>query len=594
MSTSKKPIKKRKWPSSPSSTTSQANRRLGVLRSGQRNLWDDDDDSDLEPYVKSKKPTTSNKTYIVLSDSDNEKKPSRRRSKSNKSKKKSSRTYDESLTSENDHKPTSKCVTCLICSILTTLTSYNCCSKHLSLLINNKNSHDNHQKQTINTNQWPAKQVMIVPVTDELIQRYINPQEFFHVKTPTSTPPIHKKSVQSNRSIRKFSKKSTITSESSDAEHSIIKKIKSSTKSSRVELEQPSSSSIIVESVLPPNSGKISQDTTYTVITSTSTSTTINSFESPNILDTCQILQSSDQPIIICDSQPDTQQDNLVIPNTQKTQTNDLWTPISDETYAAIETTLHPIDSSSQEQNEFTPTTARRTPTDLMASRLPKIQLKKGRFCQGKPIADKNTSDTTTNECQSSTICQSSSSTSTSTSVIITKPVPSALATIIEDESLIIQSTHQISNKSSPSCHGLSQRQENTTEGLSDTVMSCLFAQDESSEHDNIHIMTKTISNEALPSHLSPPPPLPTIIIEDYSHKNDISNKSVDISQLSQLTNDQTDPEQLIPSITNGKRTRVARRSYRMNPDGSRVSMSRSSVSTYHQLSSTSLRRVRK
>ncbi|CAF1042397.1 unnamed protein product [Rotaria sp. Silwood1] len=584
---------KRKWSSSPSSTTSQVNRRLEVLRSGQRNLWDDDDDdSDLEPYVKSKKPTTSNKTYIVLSDSDTEKTSSRPRSKSKKSKKKSSRTYDESLTSDNDHKQRSKCVTCLICSILTTLTSYNCCSKHLSLLINNKNSHDNHQKQTINTNQWPPKQVMIVPITDDLIQRYINPQEFVHIKTSTSTPSIHTKSVQSKRPIRKSSKNSRIASESSDADHSIINKTKSSTKSSHVQHEQPNCSSIIAESVRPPNSGKTSQDTTFTVITSTSTSTstTINSFESPNILDTCQIQQSSDPPIIICDSQPDTQQDNLLVSNTQKNQTNDPWTPISDETYSAIETALHRIDESSQEQNEFTPTTARRTATDLMASRLPKIQLKKGRFHQGKPLSDKNISDKATNECQSSTICQSSSSTSTSTSIIITnnRPAPSALATIIEDESLIIQPTHQISDKSSSPNHGLSQRSEHTSEGLSDTVMSCLLAQDESNEHENIHIVTKAISNEVLPSH-----PLPTIIIEDYSNKNAIYNKSVDISQSSQLTNDQTDPQQLTPSIMNEKLKKVPRRSYRMNPDGSRVSITRSSISTNRQ-SSTSLRRVRK
>jgi hypothetical protein len=73
------------------------------------------------------------------------------------------------------------------------------------------------------------------------------------------------------------------------------------------------------------------------------------------------------------------------------------------------------------------------------------------------------------------------------------------LATIIEDESLIIQSTRQISDKSS---HILSQRHDNTTEGLSDTVMSCLLAQDESSQHDNIHTTTKTISNEGIKSFL--------------------------------------------------------------------------------------------
>jgi hypothetical protein len=95
----------------------------------------------------------------------------------------------------------SKCATCLICSILTTLTSYNCCSKHLSLLINNKNSHLNHQKQTTDTTQWSPQQVMIVPITDELIQRYLNPQEIHRLKTQTSASPIQKETVQSKRSV---------------------------------------------------------------------------------------------------------------------------------------------------------------------------------------------------------------------------------------------------------------------------------------------------------------------------------------------------------------------------------------------------------
>jgi hypothetical protein len=66
----------------------------------------------------------------------------------------------------------------------------------------------------------------------------------------------------------------------------------------------------------------------------------------------------------------------------------------------------------------------------------------------------------------------------------------------VEDESLIIQSTRSNSEKSSQSCQILSGRHDNTTEGLSDTVMSCLFAQDESSQHDIIHTTTKTIPNE--------------------------------------------------------------------------------------------------
>ncbi|CAF5132455.1 unnamed protein product, partial [Rotaria magnacalcarata] len=253
-------------------------------------------------------------------------------------------------------------------------------------------------------------------------------------------------------------------------------------RSTSVEPEQLNPSPIIFESLLQ-NSGKFSQDKTYTVITSTSTSTststTISSFESPSLLDTCQLQQSSDQPITISDSQP----------NTQKSQQNDPWIPTNDDTCSPIEKSLHRIEPSSQEQNEFTPVTARRTPTDVMASRLPKIKLKKGRFHRGKPIHDKNTSDTTTaSDGQSSIICQSSS---TSTSIIITnnRPAPS-LETIIEDESLVIQSTYQVLEKSSQSCQGLSQRTETATEGLSDTIMSCLFAQDESTEHENIQTTT--------------------------------------------------------------------------------------------------------
>ena len=192
-------------------------------------------------------------------------------------------------------------------------------------------------------------------------------------------------------------------------------------RSSRVEPEHASSSSITLESALP-NSQTIPADTTFTVITSTST--TINSFESPNMLDTCQLQSSADQPIIIDDSQPDTQQENLLVnKSTHENKQKDPWTPISDETYAAMELAIDRTDQPSQDQTEFTPAIARRTPTELMASRLPKIQLKKGRFRQGKPIADKNTSDTVTNESRSMTISQSSSSssTSTSTSIIITK-----------------------------------------------------------------------------------------------------------------------------------------------------------------------------
>jgi len=84
---------------------------------------------------------------------------------------------------------------------------------------------------------------------------------------------------------------------------------------------------------------------------------------------------------------------------------------------------------------------------------------------------------------------------------MISTRAPTSLATIIEDESLVIQSARPITDKSSQSSHILSERHDNTTEGLSDTVMNNLLAQDESSQHDNIHITTKTISNEGIKSY---------------------------------------------------------------------------------------------
>ncbi|CAF0967638.1 unnamed protein product [Adineta steineri] len=601
MSTSKKPLRKRKRQSPSPASTSKINRRLDKLRSGQRNLWleDGDNDNDDEAYIQSKSTktttATSNKTYIVLSDSDDEKPSPRRQRSSNKSRKKTARTHDDNDTSDNDHNTSSKCITCLICSILSTLTSYNCCSKHLSLLINNKNTHHSCQKLTTTTDQWPPPQVMIVPMTDEIMQRYLNPHEINRLKAQSSSS---KNPTDSTKSVRrKISKKSAKTSEVSDTEHPIINKTKSSKKSSYVEPDQSNSSPCTLDSV-HQNSEANPPDATFTVITSTSTSTstTINSFESPNPLDTCQ-LQSSDQPIIIDDTQPDTQQENVSSNDNHRKQQNDPWTPISNETYAAIEVALDRIDEASQEQTEFTPTTARRLPTDVMASRLPKIQLKKGRFYRGKPVVEKNTPDTTTttDECCSSTTSQSSSvSTKTSIPITNTRPPP-LLATIVEDESLIVPTTtHQTLEKSSQVCHILSQRNENTTEGLSDTLMSCLFAQDEASQLANNSITAKTISSQV---PLAPPPPpvsLPasTVITGDYSCENE-NNKSDDISESSQLTNDQNDTQTVIPTITNEKTTITpARLSFRTNPDGSRVSISRPPLPTNHQSPLRSFRRT--
>lgn len=73
------------------------------------------------------------------------------------------------------------------------------------------------------------------------------------------------------------------------------------------------------------------------------------------------------------------------------------------------------------------------------------------------------------------------------------RPAPPLLATIVEDESLII---HPHESTSTKITQVLLERPENTTEGLSDTVMSCLFAQDDGSQSDYIAPVIKAISHE--------------------------------------------------------------------------------------------------
>ena len=169
-------------------------------------------------------------------------------------------------------------------------------------------------------------------------------------------------------------------------------------------------SSAINESGTAPQPVAVPADKTYTVLPSTSS--TVNSFESPTILNTCQIQRSSDVASASDDTQPD--------PVQPAQKSTELWTPISDDTYAAMEIALNRIDEASEDQHEFTPAAARRTPTELMASCLPKIQLRQGRFRQGKPIAGKDASDAPA-ESHSPTMSQSSSSSSTSVSIIVIK-----------------------------------------------------------------------------------------------------------------------------------------------------------------------------
>lgn len=142
-------------------------------------------------------------------------------------------------------------------------------------------------------------------------------------------------------------------------------------------------------------------DNTFNIGSSASTSTTVNSFESPTVLDTCQLQQSSDQPIVNED------------PQQASAKSNETWTPISDDTYAAASRILDSEKKTDEEITEFTPATARRTSTEFMASRLPKIQLKKGRYRCGKPIVETNNSSAPSKETRSSSSLVSASSSST-------------------------------------------------------------------------------------------------------------------------------------------------------------------------------------
>jgi hypothetical protein len=114
--------------------------RLEKLRVRPKNLWGDDKDEEI----------SKQSNLIVLSDAEEEEQPIIRR---------------------KFRKKTPKNPTCLICSIKSQLSSYNCCSEHLSAL-------KNHLKS-----QWLPEKVMIVPLTDDIVQRYLDPQQIHQLRT---------------------------------------------------------------------------------------------------------------------------------------------------------------------------------------------------------------------------------------------------------------------------------------------------------------------------------------------------------------------------------------------------------------------------
>lgn len=84
----------------------------------------------------------------------------------------------------------------------------------------------------------------------------------------------------------------------------------------------------------------------------------------------------------------------------------------------------------------------------------------------------------------------------------------------------------------------------------------------------------------------------PKIIIEDYSDPKRIISTNMDVLESSQFSNDQNDSQPVSSSIMT-ERTTPSRISYRMNPDGTRVSISRLSPAPGHRSPLISLQRVR-
>jgi len=365
-----------------------------------------------------------------------------------------------------------KNATCLICSIISQLSSFNCCPEHLSSLKNP-------------STQWLPEQVMIVPITNEIVQRYLDPQQIHHLRTQTSTSPT--------TLIQKSSNKSTMIVDLSESQQP-------ATKSPQKDMP-PIASTIVIESArskvatVPPDITTIASESSVSIIDNVENITTID----------------ADHPTITID---DTQQEK-----TLKKPINDPWIPISDEIDAALEQALDQIDSpSSDTPLEFTPATARRTNTEYMAERLPKLQLKEGRFRRGRPIVNRTASNAA-NEYRPLAATQSSPPTS---SVITTSVRSPPTTTNVEKESNVI-----------------------------DNHIDSLLTQDET---DQLPTTTRTNGLE---------------------NENNRSNEIQD--DTSSTTNERTTPSRI---------------SYRMNPDGTRVSISKPPLPTNPQSPLINLRRT--
>ncbi|CAF1288080.1 unnamed protein product [Adineta steineri] len=497
MSSRTKPQKKRKRHSSSPSHKSQIARRLEKLRAEKRDLWNDDDEDDDDEQSKTK---NKKKVCIVLSDSDEEQRPSSSSSSSLTSQRQLRSSKSRKKTQRNHNEP----VTCLICSILSQLSSVNCCSAHISLLKN----HTHHHRQKSSHSHQLSEQVMIIPMTDEIVQRYFDPQQNHHLRKETST---NNETSASNRSTRKALNKSTTTSNRSK----IQQPTKSATKSSQTKI-RPIASSIVIGSKRPLSQINQSNESTTAVISSSSITVTKN-------IEKHQIQQSPIETIVIDESQNDNQEINTVMESTDNNKSINPWTSITDEIDTALERVLDQVEATVDSPLEFTPTTVRRTETEIMAARLPKIPLKEGRFRNGKPILNRSTSSAA-NEYRPLAATRSLPLTSTIFNTNVRSP---STANNVEQET-----SHQNLNNS-----------ENTP-----------------IDHNNISTTAQadeTVNTDA----------------------NENSNTEIEIN-LSNIT-----------SVTPKETITPSRLSFRLNPDGSRVGISRPPLPTNRQSPSISFLR---
>lgn len=171
-------------------------RRLAFLRDRYRNLWDDDNDDDEsneEDQSNFTRTTTSKRrtkktVCVVLSDSEEESQ--------------NPFYHSSSSTVENHRRNLSQprnSGSCLICSIRSQLSNINCCSNHLSLLTNNPNA------------QSLANHVMIVPITDEILQHYLDPEHIHHLRSSKSPNEHRSISNVTNSSHRSTLLRSTMS-----------------------------------------------------------------------------------------------------------------------------------------------------------------------------------------------------------------------------------------------------------------------------------------------------------------------------------------------------------------------------------------------